>query len=65
MIKELIAGEYCLAGNDKLKRIWLGKFNGLHLCVANSDEGYFNAGLGYNTYIWKTCIPIQDEPVYE
>ena len=64
-MKELKAGEYCLAGPDKEKRIWLGNFNGKHLCVANSDEGYFNDGLGYNTYIWKTCTPIPDEQEYE
>jgi len=63
MNKELKAGEYCLAGADEVKRIWLGCFNGMHLCVDDGDN--FKEGRPFLAFSYEKCIPIPDVPTYE
>ena len=64
MSKELVSGEYCLAGHHKVKRIWLGCFNGRNLCVLGEHESDFKNGKDFQTDTWDICIPIP-EIIYE
>jgi len=64
-MKELKAGEYCYAGSNKEKRIWLGCFNGRNLCVLGEHESDFKNGEDFQTDTWNICTPIPDEPTYE
>ena len=64
-MKELKAGEYCLAGNNKAKRIYLGKLNDKHFCVSHNWEEAFNNERDYTADTWSICIPIPDVPTYE
>lgn len=66
MSKELVASQYCYAGDpeNKEKRIWLGCFNELHLCVLPNYETKFKNGEYYEAYSWEQCTPIEDEPEY-
>jgi len=56
--KQLVVGEYCLAGHYYLERIYLGCFNGNHLCVEEEWEDAYNRGDNYVSCTWDTCIPI-------
>jgi len=64
MSKELTIGEYCLAGNNKARRIYLGKLNDKHFCVAIGWEEAFNNEMDYTADTWSICIPIA-EIIYE
>ena len=65
MSKQLIAGEYCYAGNNKARRIYLGKLNDKHFCVQLGWEEAFNNESDYVADTWSICIPISDESTYE
>jgi len=65
MSKQLVSGEYCLAGSDEVKRIWLGCFNSWHICVSIFHEDNFLQGKEYKVVIWDICTPIPDEQEYE
>ena len=59
---QLKAGDWCLV-DSMYKRIWLGDFNGKHLCVITGDEEKFRGGKYYATTIWSTAIPyVEDKP---
>ena len=64
-MKELVSGELCYAGQNKVERIWLGQFKGVHVCVLEGSEDDFKSGRLFAIASWETCIPIPDEPVYE
>lgn len=63
-MKELIAGEYCLAGHNKVKRIYLGDINGKYLCVQQRWEEEFNMEADFMSEMYDICIPIP-EIIYE
>ena len=62
-MSKLVSGGYCYAGNTKVKRIWLGCFNGVHLCVDDGDN--FKEGRPFLAFSYEKCIPIVSEPVDE
>ena len=64
-MKELVSGELCYAGKYGDKRIWLGCFNGQHLCVRMGQEQLFIMGYQFSADSWSICTPIKEEQEYE
>ena len=62
---KLEIGKMALFGRYKVKRIYLGSFNGTHLAVRDEDRFVFKEGLNFDTTCWNSVEAIEDEPVYE
>ena len=60
-MSELKSGGLCLAGDDQVKRIWLGHFNNTHVCVSHNHEEKFLKNELFDTFSWGVCIPIPEE----
>jgi hypothetical protein len=64
---ELVVGDYCYVSDsifdEKVQRIYLGYFNGMHLTVSGDTTTSFENGEEFDTNLW--CYAEPQEPIYE
>jgi hypothetical protein len=64
---ELVVGDYCYVSDsifdEKVQRIYLGYFNGMHLTVSGDTTTSFENGEEFDTNLW--CYAEPKEPIYE